>query len=54
MIDANGFPALLLEFVAPMGRRSPRLVLEADPNAESLISGFGETQHSKLTVVAVN
>jgi RNA polymerase sigma-70 factor (ECF subfamily) len=40
MVDLNGFPAVLFDFDAPMGRRPPRLVLAADLNAEGLISRF--------------
>jgi Sigma-70, region 4 len=38
MVDhLNGFPAVLFDFDAPMGRRPPRLVLSADLNADGLI-----------------
>jgi RNA polymerase sigma factor (sigma-70 family) len=55
MIDVNGFPAVLFEFDAPMGRRPPRLVLAADLNAEGLISGFWAIASTrKLTAVPMN
>jgi RNA polymerase sigma-70 factor (ECF subfamily) len=55
MIDVNGFPAVLFEFDAPMGRRPPRLVLAADLNAEGLISGFWAIASTrKLTAVPLN
>jgi hypothetical protein len=40
VIDLNAFPAALLEFEAPMGRRPPRLVLTVDVNTEGSISGL--------------
>jgi len=55
LIDVNGFPAVVFEFDAPMGRRPPRLVLAADVNAEGLISGFWAIASTrKLTAVPVN
>jgi hypothetical protein len=54
MIDVNGFPAVLFEFDAPIGRRPPRLVLAADLDVEGLISGFWAIANPrKLTAVPV-
>lgn len=53
MINLNGFPAVLVEFEAPMGRRPPRLVLAADLNADGLISAlFVIANPGKLTAVS--
>ena len=54
VIDLNGFPAALIEFDAPMGRRPPRLVLAADLDAEGFISALWVIANPrKLTAVSL-
>jgi RNA polymerase sigma-70 factor (ECF subfamily) len=55
VIDLNGFPAAVIEFDAPMGRRPPRMVLVADLDADGAISAIWVIANSqKLTAVPVD
>lgn len=54
VMDLNGFPAALVEFGEPMGRRPPRLVLAADLDARGFISALWVIANpQKLTAVPV-
>jgi RNA polymerase sigma-70 factor (ECF subfamily) len=54
VVDLNGFPAALVEFGEPMGRRPPRLALAADVNAGGFISALWVIANpEKLTAVPV-
>jgi RNA polymerase sigma-70 factor, ECF subfamily len=52
--DLNAFPAALIEFEVPMGRRPPQLVLAADLDANGFISALWAIANpQKLTAVSL-
>jgi hypothetical protein len=54
VLDLNGYPAALVQFGEPIGRRPPRLVLAADIDAAGFISALWVIANpQKLTAVLV-